>query len=777
MILFKDNVFYIETNDTSYVLRVDETKHLVNEYYGAKVSHELGILPLQSKWTTGLGSSIIYDEKLNKQESLDIIKSEFSLTGKGDYNSPSIILKNKDGYIFDFLFEKYEIKEIISHLENLPTPHNADQELIIYFLDSRTNITIELHYLVFEETNTIARNVIIQNNSNEDIEILKAASMQLVLNNDDFILTSLYGGWSGECKKEDTIIKHGTLTIDSKTGASSNRYNPFFMIKSKDASFNSGSVYAFNLIYSGNHCETIERTFIDQVRITVGLSSFCFNYCLKKNEKFETPYSVMTFANKGINGVSQNMHAFVNNHVVRGKYMNKERPVLINNWEATDFKFSESKLLKIAKTAKDCGIELFVLDDGWFGERNNDTAGLGDYDVNKKKLHHGLAGFAKKLNKLGLKFGLWFEPEMINEDSELYRKHPEFIVKHPGYFASTGRHQFCLDLTKVDVQEYIIENVCKTLSSANISYVKWDYNRHISDFYMEDGKSGEFFYRYIQGLYHILEKVTKANPDVLFEGCSSGGNRFDLGILSYFQQNWASDNTDAIERNYIQSGLYLGYPLSTIGAHVSACPSHSVLRNTPIDTRFNVAAFGDLGYELDLNHLSKVELKMVKKQISFYKKHRSLFQYGKFYQFSYLDSSNHSEWMVQSKDKSEAIYGYFNLLQKINPEETTIKGINFIDEEIYKVEVRKQEHLLTEFGSLINMVLPVRVNEKGLLIHEISKHKTMPAENEEYLVSGSMLNNNAIKLKPEWSGTGFDDSIRALEDFGSRLYFISLVKK
>lgn len=777
MILFKDNVFYLETELTSYILRIDKTKHVVLEHYGTKVNNEINPQALFNKWSYGFGSQVVYDKSIDSKKCLDLSTLEISTTGKGDFNDPSLILKNKDGYIFDFLFEKYTISKDISKLNKLPTPHDGDEELIITLKDSYSNTIVELHYIVFEKSNVIAKNIIIKNLGNNELSLLKAMSSMIILNNDDYELISLYGIWSSECNKEISPIKHGQLIIDSKTGASSHRHNPFFMIKNKNATLNSGDVYAFNLIYSGNHYESIEENHAKQVRIMSGISPFCFEYKLKKKEVFETPFAIMTYSSKGINKASQNMHNFINNHVIRGPWANKERPILINNWEATGAKFTESKILKLAKTAKECGIELFVLDDGWFKGRTSDTAGLGDYDVDKKKLPHSINGLAKKINKLGMSFGLWFEPEMINENSDLYKSHPEYAIKHPGFKACESRNQFCLDLTKKEVQDYIITKVNGILDSANISYVKWDYNRPISDFYLDDNKSGRFFYDYIVGLYRIMNEITSNHPNILFEGCSGGGNRFDLGILSYFQQNWASDDTDAYERNFIQSGTYLGYPLSTIGAHVSAVPSHSALRSTPIDTRFNVAAFGCLGYELDLNHLTPLEIKYIKEQVKFYKKHRKLFQFGDFYQFSFMEEKNYSEWMVLSNDKKEAIIGYFIGLQRLTNGVTKLIGQDFIEEAIYDVKVRKQNHNIKAFGGLINMVLPVRLNENGTIINMISKYKDMPAENEEYIVDGKMLNSGSIKLKQEWTGTGFDDSVRLLGDFGSRLYCINIKEK
>ena len=519
----------------------------------------------------------------------------------------------------------------------------------------------------------------------------------------------------------------------------------------------------------------IEHSSFNKVRIQTGINPYCFKYELKQNETFETPIAVMTYSDLGINGASQNMHGFVTDNIIKQEHKYSDSPILINNWEATYMKFKESNLKAIIKNAKNLGLEMFVLDDGWFGRRTDDTKGLGDYDVNTKKLHKGLLGISKFTNKKELKFGLWFEPEMVNEDSKLYEEHPDWALKSDIREPSKGRHQLVLDLSRVEVQDYIITNVNEILDNNNIEYVKWDMNRHISDISSNNYHAGEISHRYMIGLYRIFKEIIDTHPNIYFEGCASGGNRFDLGILSFFDQIWTSDDTDAYERINIQSGYALAYPLRTISNHVSAAPSHSVLRYTPIDTRFNVALFGRLGYELDLSTLEPAEKKVVTAQIEFYKEHRTLIRDGLFYQLKDIKEDNIALWLVVSKDKKEAILGYYNCLQKMNSSIDEIKLTGLDPNQMYEFEVRPQKHNLHMFGGLINHILPFKINERGFIINTTCKYYMMDGEKESYKLSGSALMNGALKLNQQWMGTGLNENVRALGDFGSRLYYIKAI--
>ena len=770
MIKTNKQVFQLETSNLSYIFHTDDLGLLFHDYFGSKVELvNFDVKPIQLKPSVQKGTSTLYDEAKNDQLSMDLVPLESSFPHKGDYKSTPILLKNeKFGYVFDFKFQGHEIRKI-QPLEGLPTPHDGDEELVIFLNDEKANVKLELHYYIFEKDDVYCRNLVVVNESELDLFVLKALSYQLDLINKNFELITLSGGWASEMNRQVQPIVEGKYSIESRTGNSSARFNPFFMIKERSANLDNGDVYSFNLIYSGNHLEEVELSHYGLLRVEAGINPFCFEYKLAKGERFETPIAVLTYSNKGINGASKNMHRFINDHVIPTQWNNTIRPVVINNWEGTYFKFKQSKLLSIAKDAKKYGAELFVLDDGWFGERNSDKAGLGDYNVNKKKLPQGLEGLSKKIHKLGMKFGLWFEPESVNPDSDCYRAHPDWAVKCIDREPALNRHQLILDLSKKEVQDYIIENVSKILKSANVNFVKWDMNRNMSDITFNDYNPGEFYHRYILGLYRVMNKLTKEFPDVLFEGCASGGNRFDLGILSYFPQIWASDDTDAIERLRIQENYYLGYPQSTVSCHVSCSPSHQMLRNSPIDTRFNIAMFGVMGYELIFKELTKQERIRCKKLVEVYKANRKEFQFG---ELDILESysDNFRKWQVIADDKSSAVVGHFNILQKSNAPEAFLDTKGLIDEKQYQADVVHVDHDIHKFGGLINMITPFHVKPNGWLVNALSKHITMPGEKDNYLAYGSTFNNKAVILNPEWSASGFNDYVRVLGDFGSRLY-------
>ena len=774
MIKTNESVFCLNTKTLSYVFHADKTGLLIHDYFGNKVDLvDFDVKPLSVKPSVQKGTAVIYDETVNKDLSMDYVALEFSFPHRGDFRSTPILLKNeKYGYVFDFKYDSFETREP-QPLEGLPTPHSAHDELVIFLKDEKANVELELHYLVFEDSDVICRNVVIKNNSQLPLSILKALSYQLDLVNREFELVTLAGGWASEMNQQIQPVMEGKYSVESRTGNSSAKFNPFFMLKEKSANLDSGDVYSFNLIYSGNHLAEVELSHYGLLRAEAGINPFSFEVKLNSGEKFETPYAVLTYSSKGVNGARHNMHHFTNNHVIPSQWNNTIRPVVINNWEATYFKFNESKLLSLAKDAKKYGAELFVLDDGWFGDRNTDTAGLGDYDVNTSKLPGGLKGLSKKIHKKGLKFGLWFEPEAVNENSELYRANPDWAIKCQDRRPTLGRNEMLLDLTKKEVQDYIIESVSATLNSAQIEFVKWDMNRNMSDITFNDFDPGEFNHRYILGLYRIMGELTKRFPDVLFEGCAGGGNRFDLGILSFFPQIWASDDTDGHERLTIQSGYYLGYPQSTISAHVSSSPSHQLLRKTPIDTRFNVAMFGVLGFELLFNELDKLEKKRCLKLIEVYKKYREIFQFGDFYELNSF-TDNYAKWQVLSKDKKQAVVGHFNVLQLSHAPECFLDTKDLLDDKKYNVEVVAIEHNIKEFGGLLNMITPFHLNPNGWLVNVLSKHTSLPGEEEKYVTYGNALNNRGVILNPEWTASGMNNGVRILEDFGSRLYLINI---
>ena len=427
MVIANNNIFILHTNDLSYVFHVDKTGLVLHDYFGKRINvDENNINPISQKNTILKGTSTIYKEEVDPNLSMDNTLLEFSFPHKGDYKSTPILLKNENnGYVFDFQYENYVLNNEINIESELPTPHDADQELIVYYLEKNSNVRVAIRYLVFEESNVIARNMTIINEGEASIEILKALSLQLDMFNNNYSVTHFTGAWVSEMHDETSLIQTGKIVHESITGFSSHKTNPLFVIRGRNASLDYGEVMIFNLMYSGNHINEIELNTYGIMRVSSGISPFCFDFKLEKGQSFETPYAVFTYSNKGVNDARNNMHHFVNNHVVDPNFKEVVRPVVINNWEGTNFKFTERKLLSLAKSAYKFGAELFVLDDGWFSTRNDDSHGLGDYDINKKKLPHGLDGLAKRINKIGMKFGLWFEPESVNPDSKLYKLHPK----------------------------------------------------------------------------------------------------------------------------------------------------------------------------------------------------------------------------------------------------------------------------------------------------------------------------------------------------------------
>ncbi len=775
MVLTNGKVFILNTNKLSYVFHVDETGLVLHDYFGQLLAiDDFNIGPIAQKNSVMKGTTVIYKEEVNPNLSMDVALLEFSFPHKGDFKGTPILLKNKEnGYVFNFEYESYELNKEAKVNSELPTPRDPNEELIIHLREKHSNVRVNIRFLIFEESNVIARNMVIVNEGKEELEVLKALSLQLDMFNNNYLATHFTGGWATEMHDDTVKIKPGKLVHESLTGFSSHKTNPLFVLRGPDASLDSGEVMIFNLMYSGNHINEIELNTYGILRISSGISPFCFDYKLASGESFEAPYAVFTYSNHGVNAARQQMHNFVNNHVVNPEFKEVLRPVVINNWEGTNFKFNESRVIKIAKSAHKFGAELFVLDDGWFSTRNDDTQGLGDYDVNKKKLPHGLSGLAKKINKLGMKFGLWFEPESINKKSKLYEAHPDWAIQNKSVEPSLGRHQLLLDLSKKEVQDYIIENVSNVLNNANIEYVKWDMNRHMSDIPSCD-YAGEFFHRYILGLYRVMGELVKRFPNVLFEGCASGGNRFDLGILYYFPQIWASDNTDAFERLRMQYNYSYGYPLSTLSNHISSSPNQQTLREISINSRFNVAMFGVLGYELVCSELDTFDKKRIDVLINMYKKRREIFQFG---DFIALSSNDHSfRWEVISKDRKHAIVGTYYILQEINPQETTLTVKGLLPGK-YVIKGMGIEHDIREFGNLVNMITPFYVNPKGRLVSIAAKFIKMPADVDEYDVDSSLLDSNGIKLNPQWSASGINDKVRVLRDFASRLYFIDYVEE
>ncbi|MDE1549083.1 alpha-galactosidase [Jeotgalibaca caeni] len=501
----------------------------------------------------------------------------------------------------------------------------------------------------------------------DTVNIEKMMSVSMDSPHANFDLVHLNGSWARETQITREPVSHGIKVIDSKRGASSHQQNPFLALVDKRANDLDGEVYGFSLIYSGNFVAQVQVDSYSQLRVNFGINPFQFNWKLQPGQSFQTPEAVLVYSQDGLNGMSQQYHNLYREHLLRGIHQRRERPILINNWEATYFNFTEDTLLPIVEEASKLGIELFVLDDGWYGQRNSDMEGLGDWEANTTKFPRGLAAFSKKVKAHNMKFGLWVEPEMVSENSDLYREHPDWCIQVEGRGKSLGRGQYVLDFSRKVVRDHIEEVLTRVFKEAEVDYVKWDMNRHITEAFSSEypaEQQGEVYHRYILGLYDLLEKLTTAFPNILFEGCSGGGGRFDPGMLYYMPQTWTSDNTDPISRLKIQYGTSLVYPILTMGAHVSASPNHQIGRVTSLKMRGDVASAGNLGYELDILALPEEGREKVANQVAFYKRHRQLIQFGDFYRLISPFDGNECAWMFVSKDKKEALVFYYKVLNQ-----------------------------------------------------------------------------------------------------------------
>ncbi len=771
-------VFHLDTKQSSYIFWVTATGHLEQLHYGKKLRPMKDYSVLAPKRVIARGNTVAYSDA-NKCFTLDDALLEYSSTGKGDFREVACeVWSATSGSVTDFRYKKHTWSEGRMPIEGLPAARgNATncRTLTIELGDEYLGLRLLLYYHIFYETDTITRHVTLVNEGTEKVAIRRLMSMQcdLPYRNDEWMQFS--GSWVREMQVVVKALTPGVYINDSKTGTSSNRHNPLTLIKAPTCNETQGACYGFNLLYSGNHAEIIDVSPYETIRVLAGINPYLFDYQLEPKQAFHTPEAVMTYSNQGLNALSQQFHAFVNNHIIPPQHAYKDRPILINNWEATYFDFTEKKLLGLAKTAQEMGIELFVLDDGWFGERDDDTTSLGDWCIHEKKLPHGMKGLCEAINALGMQFGIWVEPEMVSPKSKLYAAHPEWAIQVPGRTPSEGRNQLVLDLTRQPVRTYIIDALTALLESCPISYVKWDMNRQLTDVYSSNlagHQQGEVYHRYILGLYEVLEVLTSKFPHVLFEGCASGGNRFDLGMLYYMPQIWASDNSDASVRIKIQTGLSYGYPQSTMGAHVSSAPHHQTLRQTPLATRFHVAAFGVLGYELALDKLPQLEKKAIKEQVAFYKEHRKLFQYGDLYRIP-LQSKEKARLSVVSKDKRKAILLDYQQLQEANGNVERLYTLGLDDTQYYEVATMPQKMNIKLFGDLINHALPIHIKKDGLLHHVVSGVYALDAEQTCYCAYGDTLNQVGICLNEQFNGTDYHSGVRAMGDFSSRLYTLT----
>lgn len=665
-----NRLFHLQTKHTSYVFHVIEDGSLGQLYYGPKIPFKDDYANLNTREEHDCTNTRT-DEDVEFQA--ELLKQEYAGLGKGDYRYPAFQITYPNGSrTSEFQYRDYELKDGKARLTGLPSTFaddsNDSQTLTVKLADG--DLELQLHYTIFADEDVIVRSTTFVNHG-KTVFLNRALSAQLDLPDANYDFIQFAGSWSRERHLHRSHLRPGTQSISSLRTASSHQENPFFMLARPHTDNNQGAVFGFNFVYSGNFLDSVEVDQFDTTRVLIGINPDEFGWKLNSGDSFQTPEVIFSYTDNGFNALSQQLGAFYAQHLINPHFAYQERPILINNWEATFMDFTEDKLMPIVKRAKELGIEMFVLDDGWFGHRDDDRSSLGDWFVDEKKFNHGIAGFAKRVHDLDMKFGLWFEPEMISIDSKLYQTHPEWMIKTPGRGQTPGRHQFVLDMSRKEVVDYLFGLMSHIIQDAKLDYIKWDMNRNITEMYGADlpaDQQLEFSHRYILGVYDLYDRLTKAFPDVLFESCASGGGRFDLGMMYYAPQAWCSDDTDAIERIKIQDGTSYGYTPSMWGAHVSAVPNDQVGRLTSIDTRAKVAYFGAFGYELDVTELSDEEQATIKQQVAFYKQYRKLFQFGTFYRLETPDTSdNVYAWETVSPDKQTAIGMRYQILNGANP--------------------------------------------------------------------------------------------------------------
>lgn len=653
----KKQTFTLHTANSTYQMQADSYGFLLHLYYGKKTQ---GCMDYLLTYADRGFSGNPYDVGSDRMYSLDVLPQEFPCRSTGDYRSHALDLKNADGsYGCDLRYQSYEICDGKYSLPGLPAVYASETEaqtLKVHLADLVTGLKVTLLYGVLPKYDIITRSVEIINDSTDKVflENVKSACLDFLDNRYDFI--SFYGRHAMERNFQRIPVSHGSHMIGSRRGTSSHQYNPLMILADHGATEDFGDCYAMSFVYSGSFRGEVEQDQYEQTRAVLGLACELFSYPLEKGEHFFAPEVIMSYSASGLGQLSRNLHSCYRRHLCRGKFANQVRPILINSWEASYFHFTGDSIYRLAEQAADLGIEMLVLDDGWFGVRNDDNSGLGDWYVNEEKMGGSLSELVERINRLGLKFGIWMEPEMVNEDSDLYRAHPDWAMQIPGRKPVRGRNQLLLDFSRKEVVDAIFEQICSVLDQANIEYIKWDMNRSMADVYSASAADqGRVQYDYVLGLYDFLERLIARYPNLLIEGCSGGGGRFDAGMLYYTPQIWCSDNTDAIDRIRIQYGTSFGYPISAVGSHVSAVPNHQTGRTTSLHTRAVVAMAGTFGYELNLERLSAEEKAQIRQQIAAYHRYAPLIQNGQYYRLSNPFTDAVGAWEFLSEDGSEVL--------------------------------------------------------------------------------------------------------------------------
>ena len=693
-----ERIFKLDGKDTTYLIAVvDDEKFVGHIYYGSKIED------FQIDHLLRLKEAPFVPTENNRDRLAfyDSFPWEYPTRGIGDFREDCLAIETKEGHwSLKLTYQSHKISHGKQAPQGLPGVFGDEKNASVLELiceDAQTGLEVTLIYTIFEDSDAIIRSTKIFNKAKESVYLTKALSACIDMDNAEYDLITLHGSWARERHIQRRSVGYGSQGVFSVRGESGHQDHPFLCLAESDANQEHGTVYGMNLIYSGNFTAQVHQNQFESIRMTMGIHPDGFRYLLEPGEFFQTPEVVIIYSGEGIGKMSREFHDLYRNHLIRSSYKDKKRPILINNWEATYFNFDTDKLLAIAKEASSLGIEMLVMDDGWFGDRSSDNCALGDWDVNEDKIKGGLSYLVEEVNKLGMKFGIWFEPEMISPDSNLYRKHPDWAIAIPGKTPGLARNQLVLDFSRKEVVDYVYGKMETILKSANIEYVKWDMNRPLSDIgsaYLPSERQGELYHRYVLGVYELQERLINQFPELLLENCSGGGARFDPGMLYYSPQIWCSDDTDAIERLSIQEGTAIVYPLSTIGAHVSDCPNHTVGRITPFETRGYVALAGTFGYELDVTKIPKEDRELIPVQVEMYHKYNDLIRIGDYYRIaSYRENHYFDCWQVVSKDKKEALLTYIQVLNIANSRSRIIKLKGLDPNQYYKVD--GMEHILS----------------------------------------------------------------------------------
>ena len=721
MIQYNDRtkVFTLNTKHTTYQMKISEYGHLWHTYYGARITDEDAsfAIPLRRRSFCNVGKAC----EPAANYSLQTLPQEFSSDGVGDYRTCSVEIVNPDGsYAFEGKYFGHKIYKGKYKLPGLPGLRAIEGEntetLEICLMDAVSDVCVTLYYAVFEEKDVITRAVSVTANANKEIHLRRIMSATLDFMRDDLEVIHFWGHHNAERCVQRKEIPYGALQFGSHYGATSHYENNSFIICAKDATEDYGDCYGMSFMYSGNFLFEAEKSTYNDTRAVLGIHPKQFDWALKDEETFYAPEVVLSFSDHGFADLSHHYHDVYRENLCPSKYMKQPRPVLVNNWEATHMNFDGEKIVDIGREAVKMGVDLLVLDDGWFGSRNDDKTALGDWFVNEEKLGGSLQDLVRRVNDLGLKFGLWFEPEMISEDSDLYRTHPEWAIAIPGRSAKLGRHQLVLDFSRQDVQDYIIKTVNMVLDSANITYVKWDFNRILTDVYSKelDAKyQGEVFHRFVLGLYRVMDHIMWTHPDILFEGCSGGGGRFDAAMLYYQPQIWTSDNTDAIDRLFIQHGTSFFYPVSSMGAHVSVSPNLSTKRPVSFHTRSVVAMSGTFGYELDTTKMSEEDKAFCKEQSDLYRKYQPLIFGGDYYRVSGPYDEYLTAWNFVSKDKKEALANAVLMAPSMHDMQLYLKVKGLEPDRLYKIEGEGAPQALISGKMLAKVGFPIAMSRVG----------------------------------------------------------------